>query len=193
MGIDPYRLKLCVTFSISIRSNLNVEYLDKIYDQHKERLFNYLMRMTGDYDLARDIVQESYARCLHRYGEKIDSASLLYCIARNLVVDDLRKRSRSETFEEQQAVDPASLHHRIMVREEYREVMGALQDLCFEDRELLSLVAVESLCYSEIAEVLNTSVGNVKVRVHRARKRLRSALADRERGHERAFNQSVYR
>jgi RNA polymerase sigma-70 factor, ECF subfamily len=170
-----------------------VEYLDKIYHQHRERLFNYLMRMTGDYDLARDIVQESYARCLNRYGGKIDSASLLYRIARNLVVDDLRKRSRSEPFEERQAVDPASLHHHIMVREEYREVMGALQDLCFEDRELLSLVAVESLRYSEIAEVLNTSVGNVKVRVHRARKRLRSALAERERGHERAFNQSVYR
>jgi RNA polymerase sigma factor (sigma-70 family) len=72
-------------------------------------------------------------------------------------------------------------------------VMGALQDLCFEDRELLSLVAVESLGYKEVAEVLNISVGNVKVRVHRARKRLRSMLAEREKGHERAFNQSVYR
>jgi RNA polymerase sigma factor (sigma-70 family) len=167
--------------------------MDALYSQHRERLFNYLMRMTGDYDLACDIVQECYARCLDRYGEKIESVSLLYRIARNLVVDDIRKKSRSEPFEERLAEDPASLDHQIMVREEYREVMGALQDLCFEDRELLSLVAVESLGYKEVAEVLNISVGNVKVRVHRARKRLRSMLAEREKGHERAFNQSVYR
>ena len=104
---------------------------------------------------------------------------LLYRVARNLVVDHMRKKARSEPLSEQQAVDPESMDHHLLIREQYREVLAALQVLGFQDRELLSLVAGESLSYREMASVLDTTENNIKVRVHRARKRLRSVLAKR--------------
>ncbi len=150
-----------------------------LYQDHRERLFNYLLRMTGDYDLSRDIMQESFTRCLERYGGHIESAALLYRIARNLVVDHVRKVARSEPMGDRQAQDPVSMDHQLMVREQYRAVLAALQALDFEDRELLSLVSGQSLSYRDMATVLDTTENNVKVRVHRARKRLRNVLAKR--------------
>ncbi len=150
-----------------------------VYQAHKDRLFNYLLRMTGDYDLSRDIMQESFTRCLERYGGRIEKAALLYRIARNLVVDNVHKNARSEPLGDLQAQDPVSMDHQLLVREEYREVLAALQALYFEDRELLSLVSGQSLSYQDIAAVMDTTENNIKVRVHRARKRLRSELAKR--------------
>jgi RNA polymerase sigma-70 factor (ECF subfamily) len=150
-----------------------------LYQDHRERLFHYLLRMTGDYDLSRDIMQESFTRCLARYGDRIDNIALLYKVARNLVIDHKRKSDRNESLKEQNTVDPIALDQQFLVREEYRKVLLALKDLSFEDRELLSLVAGKSLSYRKIASILAISENSVKVRVHRARKRLRSAIAKR--------------
>jgi RNA polymerase sigma factor (sigma-70 family) len=153
--------------------------LKDILEQHQERLFHYLLRMTADYDLARDILQECVTRCLERYGERIDSAALLYRVARNLVVDHVRKQARTDSLGDQPVADPRSMEHHLMVRETYREVLAALQELSLEDRELLSLVAAETMSYGEIAGLMNTTDGTIKVRVHRARKRLRQIMAQR--------------
>ena len=161
------------------RYNNSVTEFGTLYQDHRERVFHYLLRMTGDYELSRDIMQESFTRCLSRYGDRIDSIALLYKVARNLVIDHKRKSNRNESLKEPNTADPITLDQQFLVREEYREVLLALKNLSFEDRELLSLVAGESLSYSEIASILATSENSVKVRVHRARKRLRNAMAKR--------------
>jgi len=155
--------------------------LKDILKRHRERLFHYLLRMTGDYDLARDILQECLTRCLGRYGERIDSVALLYRVARNLVVDHARKNARTSPLGDQTVADPRSMEHHLMVREAYREMLAALQELTFEDRELLSLVAADEMSYGQIAALLKTTDGAIKVRVHRARKRLRCILSKRGR------------
>jgi RNA polymerase sigma-70 factor (ECF subfamily) len=153
--------------------------LKTIFERHQEPLLHYLLRMTGDYDLARDLQQECAARCLERYGDRIDSAALLYRVARNLVVDHVRKNARNVPLGDQPLADPRSMEHHLLVREAYREMLAALQELNFEDRELLSLVAGEEMRYREIAALLDITAGAVKVRVHRARQRLRRILARR--------------
>jgi RNA polymerase sigma-70 factor (ECF subfamily) len=156
-----------------------VKILGTLYQDHRERLFHYLLRMTADYDLSRDLMQESFTRCLERYGDEIETMALLYRVARNLAVDHLRKAARSEPLNVVETADPVSLDHQLMVREQYRDVLGALQTLSLEDRELLSLVAGEALSYRDMAAILETSENNIKVRVHRARKRLRGQLSKR--------------
>ena len=60
-----------VTFSSSNRYINKMEKFGSFYKDYQKTLFNYLMRMTGDYYLAGDIMQESFARLLERYnGEK---------------------------------------------------------------------------------------------------------------------------
>jgi RNA polymerase sigma-70 factor (ECF subfamily) len=80
-------------------------------------------------------------------------------------------------LDQQQTADPTDIEHQILVHEHYKKVLAALKSLRFQDRELLSLVANESLSYREIASILGASENSIKVRVHRARKRLRVAMA----------------
>ena len=64
----------------------------------------------------------------------------------------------------------------MMVREDYRLVLEAMQKLAPEERNVLSLVVSGDLSYREIARITGTSEGNVKVRVHRARVKLREMM-----------------
>lgn len=146
------------------------------YDEHREKLFGYLMRMTGDYELSRDILQEAFTRHLERYGGSVPQVPLLYTIARNALFDLMRRRKKNESLED--TPDPAREDQErvFLVREEYRRVMRSLDRLGEEDRELISLAASGELSYREIASIMGTSEGNIKVRVHRARTRLRDIL-----------------
>jgi RNA polymerase sigma-70 factor (ECF subfamily) len=57
------------------------------YEKHKDRVFAYLVRMTGDYHLSSDIMQESFTRYLERYVQKPQNVPLLYAIVRNALFD----------------------------------------------------------------------------------------------------------
>ena len=67
----------------------------------------------------------------------------------------------------------------LMVRQEYRQVLAAMQKLSEDERDILALTLSDELSYKEIASIVGISPGNVKVRVHRARMKLRQVLGKR--------------
>ena len=66
-----------------------------------------------------------------------------------------------------------------MVRQEYRQVLAGMQKLNKDERDILALTLSGELTYKEIASVVGISQGNVKVKVHRARTKLREILRKR--------------
>ena len=139
-------------------------------------LFAYLMRRTGDYYLSGDIMQESFTRYFDRYGNQMNSAPLLFKIARNALLDDRRKTYRNTTFTEKDEPDGVDPEHQLLVRDEYRRVLSAMQQLGEAERDVLSLVVSSDMSYRDIADLTGTSEQNIKVRVHRARVKLRTIL-----------------
>ena len=148
----------------------------EFYKEHKDRLFAYLMRMTGDYYLSSDIMQESFTRYLEHYGNQAESVSLLYTIARNTLADHGRKQGRTTQLDSDQEDSSSDQEHALMVREEYRQVLGAIQRLKKDEREILALAVSGVLSYREIASIAGTTEANVKVKVHRARLKLKKIL-----------------
>jgi len=146
------------------------------YNSHRQRLFGYLLKMTGDYQLAADFMQESFTRYLERYQDGELSTSLLFTIARNLVIDHSRRPGAGEPYEETRNGTGNDQERLLMVREEYRRVLAAMQKLPGNDRDILSLVVSSGLPYSEIANIAGISEANLKVRVHRCRLKLRKYL-----------------
>jgi RNA polymerase sigma factor (sigma-70 family) len=146
------------------------------YRKHRDGLFAYLIRSTADYDLAGDILQESFTRLLEKYGEDQRNPALLYAIARNAVVDGYRKSGRNTAFFEEQQASDLDTESQLLVREEYRRVLAAMQELEQEERDILSLVVSSGLSYREIAGVAGISEANVKVKVHRARVKIRKIM-----------------
>lgn len=131
--------------------------------------------MTGDYHLACDLVQESFARYLKNYNS-LNNRTLLYTIARNAALDTIRKQ-KTELFDageyEDQSNNPES---QVMERQAFKRILKAIGQLETPNRELISLVANADMTYREIGSILNISETNVKVRVHRARMKLRKIL-----------------
>jgi len=134
------------------------------------------MRSTGDYYLSSDILQESFTRYLECYGEQEQSVSLLYTIGRNLVFDAARKKSRNPRLEVDQQTSVADQEHHFMVREEYRRVLAAMQQLDEVERDMLALAVSSDLSYREISRLTGFSEANVKVKIHRVRVKLRKIM-----------------
>jgi RNA polymerase sigma-70 factor (ECF subfamily) len=134
------------------------------------------MRSTGDYHLSSDILQESFTRYLEKYGEERLSPTLLFTIARNAVIDGYRKAVYDAPPLDEPGNPQPNPETHMMVREDYRRVLAAMQKLAPEERDALSLAVSSDLSYREIARVTGTSEGNVKVRVHRARVKLKKMM-----------------
>ena len=146
------------------------------YRTQKEKLFGYLMRLTGNYQLSTDIMQESFTRYLENYGSQTRNVSLLFAIARNAFWDNNRKKRHNHKIEENIEDTTDNPEKLALVRESYRHVLSAIQTLDKDQRDILSLTVSSNLSYREIANIMGISEGNVKVRVHRARIRLKKIL-----------------
>jgi RNA polymerase sigma-70 factor (ECF subfamily) len=151
----------------------------EFYEDHKGKIFSYLMRMTaGDYDLSQDIMQESYTRYLEHYGTENPSLSLLYTIARNALIDYERRMRGREVVRAEYRDDSGNQEHRFMVREEYRRVLSGFRGLEKDEKDILTLVVSGGLSYRQIASIVGISETNVKVKVHRARIKLKRILEE---------------
>lgn len=148
----------------------------KFYSDHKEQLFSYLMRLTGNYYLSGDILQESFTRYLENYGNKTNNVALLYKIARNVFLD-IKRRKRHDSYMDGDHEDLSrDQEHDLMIRQEYKEVLSAIQRLDKDERDILALTLSRDLKYKDIANMIGISEGAIKVKVHRARVKLKEML-----------------
>ncbi len=148
----------------------------KFYTENKERLFGYLLRKTGNYHLAADIMQESFTRYLERYKDREQSPALLFTIGRNLLYDHARKNHHDATYEDELHGVDIDLENICHVREESRRVLAAMQQLDTEERDILALAVSSDLSYREIADITGNSETNIKVKIHRSRCKLKKIL-----------------
>lgn len=153
-----------------------MERFHRFYRDTRERFFAFLARFTGDADLAGELLQESFTRYLEHYGPERCDAPLLYAIGRNAALDALRRNRRLAPLEVEGPDPDAGQEHRLVVKEAHDRLQASLDRLDREEREILTLAASGDLRYREIARLLGISETNVKVRVHRARVKLRSLM-----------------
>ena len=157
-----------------------MENCERLYRENRERVLRFLLHLTGDVELARDLVQETFARYLSRYGRDSEQLGLLFTIARNAGLDALRRR-RTSTLPERETADPRrDPEHQLIDRQEMDRVLAAIRRLDDTDRQLVAFLATGTFSYREIGRLLDLSETNVKVRVHRARLKLKALMAEGE-------------
>lgn len=162
-----------------------------IYERYRTGLYYYLLKGSGNRELAADLVQEAFVRCMASYDAGEVTASLLYRIARNLLLDVVRKEGRVRWEAEVDDVSADDPERQLLLDEEMRRVSRALSRIPAEERDTLLLVVTGDLSYREVADITGTSEANVKVRVHRARRHLKERLEGGS-GHGVHTDQSVY-
>ena len=160
--------------------------IEEHYNAIAPKLTNYLVGVGVDYHAAWDIVQETFLRLWKKRDTLLDDpaqvSGYVYTIARHLWSDRLRKQSR-ETLQDEikdedaGAVMPpdTSASDAAYLR---RRLNAALAELPPLVREAFSLFQISELSVREIARITGASENLVKVRVHRAKMKLRELLAD---------------
>jgi RNA polymerase sigma factor (sigma-70 family) len=157
-----------------------------LFDRHAPYIHRYLARRVGR-QAADDLVAETF---LVAFGKRArydprhhDARPWLYGIATNLIAQHRREETRQ--FRLRQTAGPAPVHHdeaeRAVVNVTAQSVRAplakALAGLARSDRDVLLLIAWEQLSYEETARALGIPVGTVRSRLHRARTKIRQALA----------------
>lgn len=169
--------------------NGDMEAFNVIVDRYKNRLLNFVYRFVKDYDVAEDIVQETFLRVFRKrrdYKAIANFSTWIFTIAGNLAKSELRRRKRwrflsidasdddEKTFEIQ---DPGMRPDRIAaVRILNENVQNSIDMLQNKYKEALILRDIEGMSYQQIAEVIGVPVGTVKSRVNRARLKLQKKL-----------------
>lgn len=155
----------------------------EIYRRHRDRIYRFAYRMTGSPEAAGDVTHSCFVGLLEgpsRYDERRASLGTYLCAAaRNLSLRYAsrawRERSVADLAERQPARGPSPLE-ALLEDERVRMVRAALAALAPLHREVLILAEYEDLDLAVIAQVVGAQVGAVKVRLHRARRKLRAAL-----------------
>jgi len=163
--------------------------LDALLKQYQSQIFRFGMKMCGDPEDARDVLQETLfaaARTLHGFQGAASLSTWLYTIARSFCI---KKRRRSVfapdlvSLESEASGALAAPDHdpdperSLAGREVGAALESAIASLEPAYREILLLRDVEGLPAGEVAEVTGLSVQAVKSRLHRARAAVRSRLA----------------
>jgi RNA polymerase sigma-70 factor (ECF subfamily) len=167
------------------------ELLDRLIEQHQQRLYRYLLFLTGDSALAEDLFQETWIRVLqrgHQYNANSKFESWLFAIARHLVIDLSRRKKFSslEALADPESGQPyepqddraSSALQLLVVRENERAVQISLMKIPAYYREVLLLRFHEELGLEEIAGVLSTPLSTVKSRLYRGLEALKTALPE---------------
>jgi RNA polymerase sigma-70 factor, ECF subfamily len=162
----------------------------RIVVAHQDRIFAYLGRMGLDSAMAEDVAQETFLRVWRhagKYNSRLGSLTTwILTIARNLALSRLsRPVSRTETPVSAETLEIASdaplPDEQLVALQRQHRLQAALACLSAADRSLLSSSYIDELDLAAIAKIEGCSIGAAKVRLHRARQRLRQILeADNE-------------
>lgn len=150
-----------------------------LFDRYQLRIFNFLARMTMDRDLAEDLTQNVFLRILkykNSYREGSKFQSWIYQVARNVFSDHYQvHKNRYSQFVDVEKVSErmADLNEQEELDEKEKLLHRSLAKLDKEQRELLILTRFQHMKYEEVAQIMETSVANIKVKVHRAILKLR--------------------
>ena len=142
------------------------------FGEQYDKIYRYCYFKLNHKEAAEDVTQETFLRFLEsvRYREKGKSQEYLYTIARNLCMDEFRKRTREPLAEEQ---NDENMEDRILTR---LSVKAALHKLDRESQELLLLRYVNEVPVSVICSLMGISRFAVYRKTMRARKQFKEQL-----------------
>ncbi|HEY2930762.1 MAG TPA: sigma-70 family RNA polymerase sigma factor [Acidobacteriota bacterium] len=157
------------------------ELLDRLIEQYQHRLFRYLMFLMRDRSLAEDLFQETWLRVMERGGQYNSQWKFdvwLLAIARNLAIDQMRRRNRVVSIDldperDEQPFDAAhprqpSTVDALIEAERQEQIASVLDRLPAYYREVLTLRFHEGMTLEEIAQVTGAPLSTVKSRLRRA-------------------------
>lgn len=175
-GVGPEQLQWIAT---------DPEIFEAFYREHVKGVEGFIARRTGDRDRAADLTAEVFLAAIgaaHRYRPSRGAPKAwLYGIARTVVASDRRQIGREQARVERLRAsvlldeeDAAQIEVRIEAAAQFRHLYETMDRLPESERAILELVAIDELSVTEAAAAVGVRSVTARVRLHRARRKLRS-------------------
>jgi RNA polymerase sigma factor (sigma-70 family) len=155
-----------------------------LYAEHVDAVRRVAYHLVGDADAAADAVQETFANALQHLGDLREPDRFrpwLLSIARHAATDQLRARRRltplDASYDDVIASTGPGPESVAEMRELAARVQGCVAGLSKRDAAAVTMVAQLGFTPSQVADALGVTQGAAKVIAHRARRRLRNAVA----------------
>ncbi len=166
----------------------DTEAMDELFQRYRQPVFRIVYRSVRNVDEAEDIVQDVFLKAferLHLFKEQSQFSTWLIRIAMNLCTDRVRQNQRRQSLLQREAdhklawmthphpPDPEDIVQQNTFHEAFYTALNQLPE---PQRQLIVMRDLEQMDYEQIAEILNTTVGGVKLRVMRARRAFKVQL-----------------
>ncbi|PCI31522.1 MAG: RNA polymerase subunit sigma-70 [Flavobacteriaceae bacterium] len=153
-------------------------------------VYNFQFSKTSNQDEAQDITIKTFAKAfekIHLYDNKYAFKTWLISISKNLLIDSYRK-NKTETIsihkkesEAYKISDDAPSAEDLLINEQnLNRLLNYIKQLKPHHQEIINLRYFHEMSYKEIAEALNEPIGNVKVKLLRAKKILATVISARK-------------
>ncbi|MGB6221526.1 RNA polymerase sigma factor [Haloferula sp.] len=158
------------------------QFIEQALADYESPLVGYAQSFVHDLDRARDVVQDTFIRLCRQDIEKVRGGlkSWLFTVCRNRALDILRKESRMSRLEDDQhqrtLSDEAAPDSAVDFNERIEQVLGYMDRLPENQREVILMKFRDGMSYKEISEATGLTGGNVGFLIHTGIKRLRQLL-----------------
>jgi RNA polymerase sigma-70 factor (ECF subfamily) len=152
--------------------------IKRLYDDYADPIYRFIYWHTNDPLLAEDLMSEVFFRAW-KFRDKLvegNQRAWLYRVARNLIIDHYRRKKDEILDEAVEIESDYNLHAEAEKFETSQHLHKALATLSLEDQSIIILRFFEQLAAKEVAAIIRTSEGNVRVLQHRALKLLQRRL-----------------
>lgn len=152
--------------------------LEELYSDIKDKLYSYIMKLSGSSHIAEEIVQETFCRALEQLliGNRELNIAWFYTVARHLYFSYIKKQNKykyAKDFDIEAEASTIPLDNNLIKSDEATAIKRVLSQLKDSYREILELREYKELSYDEIAKITGMNLVQVKVTLYRARRKFR--------------------
>ena len=185
MEIDDY-IVASDSQLVELASEGDQHAFEYLFTRYREALTRLFEQRLGDKDTAADLLQETFIKVylhLGDYSRSYTFGQWIYTIARNTLVDHLRRRSNDlsidERFRAPQATTP-SPEESVIMNQSRTHFYSAIDELSEEYRQIIEMRFLEEYSYEEIAEKLGRPINTVKTQIRRAKAAVCKLILEKE-------------
>jgi len=167
-----------------------------VFSEFQKPVYNYILRMVKDHSLAEELTQDVFVKTYNSLSEfRGDSkvSTWIFRIATNACLDHFRSRTHKRD-EETDLLSPEDLLKSTLLDGEQKLptaeeelisaemsscVRGYIEDLPEEYRAVILLHDLQGFTNPEIAKITGTTLDNVKIRLHRARRKMKEVFSSK--------------
>ncbi len=178
---------------VSCYLNGDEKCLEKLINNHKSKIYNFIFSKVMDRDIAEDIFQETFIKVIKTlkngvYNEEGKFLSWVMRISHNLIIDHFRKSNRMPKFEASDDYDvfqfitdsSPNVESNLIKDQVVNDLQNLITELPEDQKEVLNMRLYKDMSFKEIAEITGVSINTALGRMRYAIINLRKMIEDNQ-------------